>query len=102
MCVEMMYSKKSKSLDECILNIIKLKMKQYLRRKKALAGRKSKLENSNTNRTWAVAEYIRLSQEDEGIRRRQTRKQQYNKPKSTITRICRRTQRLNYLRYIYR
>lgn len=47
-------------------------------RKTTLAGRKSKyaLENLNISKvkTWSVAEYIRLSQEDEGIRRRQARK----------------------------
>lgn len=43
-----------------------------------MAGRKSKYssENSNTKGTkiWSVAVYIRLSQEDAGIRRRQARK----------------------------
>ena len=53
-----------------------------------MAGRKTKfdIENSNKGKVkiWTVAEYIRLSQEDEGIRRRQAGKQQYNKSKSAI------------------
>lgn len=44
-----------------------------------MAGRKSKyfLENSKAKGTkiWSVAVYIRLSQEDAGIRRRQAGKQ---------------------------
>lgn len=44
-------------------------------RRKIMAGRKSKysLKNSNTNKSkiWSVAIYIRLSQEDVGMRRRE-------------------------------
>lgn len=42
-----------------------------------MAGRKSKyaLVNPNNKKIWSVALYIRLSQEDAGIRRRQARKQ---------------------------
>ncbi len=41
-----------------------------------MAGRKSKysLENSNATKIWYVGEYIRLSQEDSDMRRRQARK----------------------------
>ena len=78
MCVEMIYSEDNKNLNECILNIIKLKINNTQEERRVLAGRKTKfdIENSNKGKAkiWSVAEYIRLSQEDEGIRRRQAGK----------------------------
>ena len=89
MYVDMIYAKNKKSFHECMVNIIKQKMKKGMTNivnwyKQKNEGEKIMARTSKYDSTpktiikqkiWSVALYIRLSQEDEDNRQWKTRKQ---------------------------